>query len=154
MEKNTKIDFKKETSEEIRNTIDKSNEYIEQGTKEIKNRGDETKGELLIEYINGMMVYGVMILFLGIFYMGAVPQYFGVNDEFMNPSNSSFGYDNKIAQASNIIKEEIFYDFHYKGSQNPTFWFWMFWFAVFMVYILPAYNLVIGCYKRWKKEKK
>ena len=118
-------------------------DLIEKAEKEYYKRKDRTIGSKIGEEVDWIISGGIIILILGLFYMGAVPVYFGVNDELMTPSNSSLmNYTSAINLVSNITYSKIILEFHDIGKESPTLYFWLFWFAVFVIFVYPIFNII------------
>ena len=123
--KRLREELEKFDSEEIRKKIERSREIPEIGRGIIKKRKETNTNEELEEMVSEILFHSIIIIMLGFFYFGAVPQYFGVNDEFINPSNSSIGYGN-IGNMTNDAFIRVSSTLHESGASHPIFYFW-FW---------------------------
>jgi hypothetical protein len=145
--KELKENIKKLSTQEIRDKLklnEKESKYL---NKEFEKRNDKTRGELFSELFSNWIYAGGLILLLGLFYLGALPVYFGVNNEFLNPSNSSMGLNSSMIKVTDAGNKVII-EFMNSGAENPTFWFWFWWISVFILFIYPLVSLIIKLIRR------
>lgn len=94
-----------------------------------------------------------IMLFIGLFYLGSIPVYFGVNNEFVNPSNDSLGL-NKSVQRVAEVGINVITDLMEDGAKHPVFWFWFFWVVVFYFMIYPILKTIWQIIKLIMKRMK
>ncbi len=125
-------------TENLRNEIEKSQEIIEKSKKILDKRGDKKISETFGEQFNNIIIGGGIVFAIALIFFGSIPAYFGVNNEFINPSNNTLGINgsmNMVAGAFVTINEV--------GQESYIFWFWFFWVVVYVSFINPI-MIVIG----------
>lgn len=135
-EKVIKEEIDKLTSDEIRSKIQYNKEFQNYGESLIVKRKELTSGEKILGEINSILYSSLILIIIGLFYLGAMPVYFGVNNEFINPTNSSIGLNQSINLVGNagII---IITNLMQSGAENPFIFFWLFWIGVLFIFIIP-----------------
>ena len=94
---------------------------------------------------------GSTLIILMFFYLGAVPVYFGVNDEMINPTNV-----NQSLNASAEILKDVLLDvavtLHDVGAQRPAFWFWAWWVVFTWLIIYPIGKMIYYLFRPKEEE--
>jgi len=150
---NIRNELKLLSSDEIRSKIEYNKNFNEYGSDLIESRNELTFWEFVEGEIWAMISLGVMVLILGLFYLGAMPVYFGVDNVFLNPLNASGGLNTSLELVSGA-GYSIISDFMGIGIENPTLWFWLWWFVVFMTFIFPIIRVIMFFIKRRKNKTK
>ncbi len=143
-----KIDFTDIDSEEINENIKGNKDYSEQAEKEIERRGHKKISTMFGEELNSMIIGGGIIFAVALIYFGSIPAYFGVNNDFVNPVNDSFG----INQSMSLVAG-TFVRMNEMGQENYLLWFWLFWFAIYMFWINSIMTIIGELLKRKFKWK-
>jgi hypothetical protein len=135
--------LEKLSTEELYKKINSSEEILKISKKVINKRPDRKIGDYFGELFEDMIISGGAIFGIALIYFGAIAPYFNVNNEFINPTNSSFGLNKSMELAgTGFVKlMEV-------GSENPTFWFWFFWFVVYCSFINPILSILGELLKR------
>jgi hypothetical protein len=153
IEEEVKKEIEKLSSEEIREKLKYSYKLLSIGRKTIFKRKEETIGERFGEELDTVLSFFMVLLIFGIIYLGAVPTYFGVNNEMLNPTNSSFGINNSIlvaGEAGAIFLTRLVET----GMKSPTFFFWFWWIMVISIFILPLINIITWFWRKYVTNKK
>ncbi len=148
-EKQTKELVKTIETKTLRKTIKEQRKFIKIAEKEYGKRKDKSIKDIFLNGIYDLLDYSIIVLIFGIFMLGAIPNYFNVNDEFINPT---------LNMSANESLELITYTpikaFHDVGASQPQFFFWFFWLTVFMAFIYPIINIVIDLFRKYSKGGK
>jgi len=145
--KQLKQELKKIDTNTLREGIGTNKEYLAIAENEFDSRKDKKISEYFIDWILGIAYMSPAFFVLGLMCLGAYPSYFNVNNEFINPTNSSFGLNatfETIKQVS-INTTTILLE---NGAEHPTTFFWLFWLSVIIVFIYPTVRLIINLVKR------
>jgi len=103
--------------------------------------------------LNHFISSAPIIMMLMFFYIGAVPGYFGVNDEMVNPSNIS----QSINVSAELVKEvllDVAFTLHDVGAENPPLWFWFWWAVVAYLMIYPLGKAIYYLFSPEDEEEK
>lgn len=150
--------LKKYSREELKNLIKEGKDNLGLLEKELSKRPIETIPEKLSKIFWDFIEMGIPIIILGIIYLGSVAPYFGVNDEFRNPTNltnPTLGLNGSLNLVYDIGYDIIDNTLMQQGRNNPTLWFWLFWFVIFMTYVFfPVIGFIWWLYKRRREEIK
>lgn len=147
-DKKLKEEVKLIETKELRAEIKDKEEFIEIAKKEYDKRQDRKIKDVLFEEFYGIIDYGLVIFLLGIIMLGAIPNYFNVNDEFLNPTlNMSVNESLEIVAGSGYKVIEIFHDI---GARRPEVFFWLFFGGVFLWLIYPIIKVIIFAFKKQK----
>jgi hypothetical protein len=104
---------------------------------ELEKRKDKNISYKIERELKTLLTMSIPIIVFSLFYFGAMPTYFGVNNEFINPTNASLGI-NKTFE----IGIEMTTEFIKIGSENAKAFFWIWWAAVFLFMILPILRII------------
>lgn len=150
-------EIKQIPTKELRNLIHEKKESIELAEKEYFNRKDLPLLKKITLPLGDLMEGGIPSLVLGFFALGAIPKMFGVNNEFINPSNPSLG----LNASFELVGEggHLFFNkFFTIGSENPQLFFYLFIFGSFYLLVLPLlkiiYYLIKAIIKKIKRRNK
>jgi len=138
--KKYKFNLENESKEEIIENIKKNKEYNKLAEKRLE-KLPKSKEEKIADNFNTIIYATITVIIIGLFYLGSIPSYFGVNDEFTNPTNQSLG----LNQTYEMVKDvglNLTNNLMNIGRRNPKFWFWGWWVVVFMIMILPILRIV------------
>lgn len=166
--KELKEKIKKIETKELREDIKSKKEYLSYAKEIYDKRKDRDIKDKISENIYDLIEGGLIIFVFAIFYFGALPNFFGVNNEFINPINNPQVVFNESINISGI--NNTFYFLGYEGTkvtnqlmeigaEHPTFWFWFFWIGVLYFLVIPMIKLMIniiklmGVYKMNKEGK-
>ncbi len=127
--------------------IKKQREFIDIAEEEYAKRKDRPIPEEIRKTISSLVEGGFFILIIGIILLGAIPSYFGVNDEFTNPTNMSISVNNSLDSVKDV-GYDLLLRLHDVGEGSPKIFFWLFWVAVIIGFIYPIIKLVIFVIKR------
>ena len=151
-EKKLKEVVKSIETKELKNEIKEREEFIEIAQKEFNKRPDRKIKEVIGNSFSNIIDGGMIVFILGLFLLGAVPSYFDVNDEFLNPTiNMSVNESLDTIQDAGYEALSIFHD---QGVEHPKIFYWLFWIAIFMWLIYPIIQVIIFIYKKQKGGKK
>lgn len=137
----------------LRQLIEDQNEFRDIAEREYDKRKDKSLKEKIESQFWDIVSYGFFIFIFGIFMFGGLANMFGVNNEFTNPTNGSLG----LNQSFDIVKDtvlEVTNSFLNVGANHPQLFFWLFWFAVVIGFILPVIKIIIYIIKGMKGGKK
>ena len=134
------LDLKLWSKEDLVKGRSKRKNWIIQSDKELEKRPKNAK-EIIASSFEGYLNGTLIILLFGLFYLGAMPLYFGVNNEFINPINESFGLNNSMELVCDAGMSVI-NTFMNSCSSNPAIFFWLWWAMVFYIMILPILEMI------------
>jgi hypothetical protein len=147
-------DLEKLSSDEIRNKIKYNKEFEERGEKLIHKRKENTLKEKIRSNFEDLISGGILILIIGLFYLGSIPVYFNVNNELTNPSNVSMGLNASLDVTQVFVTNSLFIRLMNIGAENPITWFWIWWLVVLFFFILPVLNIIYLIIKKYLKGGK
>ncbi len=153
-EKKLKEVVKSIETKELKNEIKEREEFIGIARKEFNKRPDRKITEVIGNSFSNIIDTGMIVLILGLFLLGAIPSYFDVNDEFLNPSPE---LNISVNESLDLVKDagyKALLIFHDKGAENPKVFYWLFWVAVFMWLIYPIIQVIIFIVKKQKGGQK
>ena len=137
------------TSDEIRNQIKDNQLFNEYGQKMIDKRKEWSVKEFLSNQLMSIIYGGIIVFVFGIFYLGAMPAYYGVDNLFLNPINSSMGLNTSLDMI-NHAGYLILSDLIETGAQHPAIFFWLWWLLVFITFIYPLIRIILFFIRRGK----
>lgn len=119
----------------------------------LEERVDKQKWKkILEESVKFMINYGVLVIIVGIIYLGAMAGYFHV-DNLINTSSVSYEGENlTIGQVVGKGVDKMVSVLSSKGYENPFFWFWSWWIIVFAVLIYPTLKIMFYTIKYWRDK--
>lgn len=154
--KELKEKIKKIETKELREDIKSKKKYLSYAEEIYNKRKDRNIKDKIVENIFDLIVGGAVVFIFAIFYFGALPDFFGVNNEFTNTTNNSQIVFNESINISGI--NNTFYFLGYEGAKittelmetgakHPIFWFWFFWIIVLYFFVIPIIKLIINIIK-------
>lgn len=153
-EKKLKESVKSIGTEDLRNNIKEKEEFIKVAQEEFHKRPDRKIKDVLFNSFGDILDYGLVIFIFGIIMLGAIPNYFDVNDEFLNPSSE---LNITVNESLDLVADsgyKVLLIFHDIGAKRPNVFFWLFFITVFMWLVYPLIKLLIFIYKKYKKGGK
>jgi len=144
------FNFKDKSTEELRKDKYEKKEYLKQIEKELDKRPKKLSEKIQLQTSN-IITSSMIITILGIFYLGALSTYFGVNNEFTNPLNESLG----LNQTYNLVRDvglNLTTNFMNVGERNPKLFFWLWWIFVFWLLVLPILKIIYYIIKELIKK--
>jgi len=136
------------STKELEVMLKESKELNTNLEKEFSKRKDRPLKYILEEELFNVIDRGMIIFILGIIVFGAIPVYFGVNDEFVNPTNSSFGLNNTFDLLRDVGVKIMDESLMQAGRDEPFLYFWIFIIAGIMTFIFPILKIFYIIYKR------
>lgn len=156
------LEIKELETLKLQQLIEEKKEWLEFAEKNYNRRKDKPLSKKIGDEVDSFLIYGSVIFFLGIIMFGGLSSYFGVNNEFINPTNqTNFSNSSVLGNSSNSIEmvgnvcEFTLTTVMDIGKGQPKLWFWIFWAGVFMFMILPILTIIYHLIKHriFKKKK-
>ena len=128
-------------TKELKNKIKENEKFISIAQKEFNKRPDRRIREVISDKFMGIIDYGLIVFIFGLIMLGAIPSYFNVNDEFLNPTlNISVNDSFEIVSNAGY---KVIGNFHDVGTKHPEIYFWLFFVIVFMWLVYPIIEVII-----------
>lgn len=139
-------------TKDLKKEIKNRENFIEVAKEEFSKRPDKPLKYIFGRQFNHFITWGIFVFIFAIFLFGAIPVYFNVNNEFINPSNSSLGLNASFENLKNagIEATQKLMDI---GARNPKRFFWLFWIITAYWIVFPIIEIIIDLIKRNKFQR-
>lgn len=134
--------LKRYKTEELEGIFKEFKQVTKQLDKEYSKRKDKNLKNIVGEEFENIIKGGFVIFIFSFFMFGAIPSYFNVNNEFLNPSESSIGLNHAL---NTLIKpvSDMLIRLMEIGSNNYKAMFWIYFLVVFYFLIHPIIKIII-----------